>query len=362
MPANWTKRIIGAAVLAVDRGGAGLVRLAAAGPGRSRDRREGPDRSHGRRRRQDPCAPRLHRLGADRRKSAENFASLWRAGTVASCRRRGRRQRNRRRPDAADAAGLHRCALARSACRPRSWPRMPPSSSRRPRCSGSKPRWTSPGPNSSGRRRFPRTQSISAQAFDKAKFDVATNEAALASAKAQVDVRRSDARQRGGAVDRPGQHCSRSAEPTCCVQRARAGKRTGAEDHSGQRGRGPARSAAGRHRQSRRSGGRGRPALDRRRPDQGRRAGPDRRLGRPAVRGKVVRVDPAGFLKVSALGIEEQRVRVTIDLRPAGGLVAAWPRLSGCRPCHHLERCRRPDSTRQRAIPQRRRMGRVRSP
>jgi HlyD family secretion protein len=28
---------------------------------------------------------------------------------------------------------------------------------------------------------------------------------------------------------------------------------------------------------------------------------------------KVVRVDPAGFLKVSALGIEEQRVRVTID-------------------------------------------------
>lgn len=36
-----------------------------------------------------------------------------------------------------------------------------------------------------------RTQAISAQAFDKAKFDVDTNEAALASAKAQVDVRRS---------------------------------------------------------------------------------------------------------------------------------------------------------------------------
>jgi HlyD family secretion protein len=34
--------------------------------------------------------------------------------------------------------------------------------------------------------------------------------------------------------------------------------------------------------------------------------------GQP-IRGKVVRVDPAGFLKVSALGIEEQRVRVTID-------------------------------------------------
>src|SRR5262249_18508166 len=35
--------------------------------------------------------------------------------------------------------------------------------------------------------------------------------------------------------------------------------------------------------------------------------------GGPTIMGKVVRVDPAGFLKVSALGIEEQRVRVTID-------------------------------------------------
>ncbi len=34
--------------------------------------------------------------------------------------------------------------------------------------------------------------------------------------------------------------------------------------------------------------------------------------GRP-IQGRVIRVDPAGFLKVSALGIEEQRVRVTID-------------------------------------------------
>ena len=35
--------------------------------------------------------------------------------------------------------------------------------------------------------------------------------------------------------------------------------------------------------------------------------------GGPTINGSVVRVDPAGFLKVSALGIEEQRVRVTID-------------------------------------------------
>jgi HlyD family secretion protein len=38
----------------------------------------------------------------------------------------------------------------------------------------------------------------------------------------------------------------------------------------------------------------------------------------------VVRVDPAGFLKVSALGIEEQRVRVTIDLTDPPEL---WSRL-----------------------------------
>ena len=42
------------------------------------------------------------------------------------------------------------------------------------------------------------------------------------------------------------------------------------------------------------------------------------------VTGRVKRVDPAGFVKVSALGIEEQRVRTTIDFaEPA----ATWARL-----------------------------------
>ena len=35
--------------------------------------------------------------------------------------------------------------------------------------------------------------------------------------------------------------------------------------------------------------------------------------GGPPIQGRVARIDPAGFLKVSALGIEEQRVRTRID-------------------------------------------------
>ena len=46
--------------------------------------------------------------------------------------------------------------------------------------------------------------------------------------------------------------------------------------------------------------------------------------GGSSIRGRVTRVDPAGFLKVSALGIEEQRVRTTIDFIDPP---EAWSRL-----------------------------------
>ena len=46
--------------------------------------------------------------------------------------------------------------------------------------------------------------------------------------------------------------------------------------------------------------------------------------GGPAIQGRVTRVDPAGFVKVSALGIEEQRVRTVIDFVDPPG---AWSRL-----------------------------------
>jgi HlyD family secretion protein len=46
--------------------------------------------------------------------------------------------------------------------------------------------------------------------------------------------------------------------------------------------------------------------------------------GGAPIQGRVARIDPSGFVKVSALGIEEQRVRTTIDLVDAPG---ARPRL-----------------------------------
>ncbi|MBL4544937.1 MAG: hypothetical protein JKP95_04080 [Oceanicaulis sp.] len=36
--------------------------------------------------------------------------------------------------------------------------------------------------------------------------------------------------------------------------------------------------------------------------------------GAPPLRARVSRVEPFGFLKISALGVEEQRVRVRLDL------------------------------------------------
>jgi hypothetical protein len=64
--------------------------------------------------------------------------------------------------------------------------------------------------------------------------------------------------------------------------------------------------------------------------------------GGSPIRGRVTRVDPAGFLKVSTLGIEEQRVRVTIDfVEPTRSLVLARTRFPGGRPRYNLEWRRR---------------------
>jgi HlyD family secretion protein len=157
-----------------------------------------------------------------------------------------------------------------------------------------------------------RTQSISTQALDKSKYEVASNEAALASAKAQIDFRRAMRASAAARLIDPAR-VTASAEPTCCVRvLAPASGRVLRIIQDSEAVVLP-----------------GAPLVDVGNPldleivadllstdaVQIKVGAPVRidRWGGPAVRGKVVRVDPAGFLKVSALGIEEQRVRVTID-------------------------------------------------
>jgi len=168
-----------------------------------------------------------------------------------------------------------------------------------------------------------RTQTISAQAFDKAKFEVETSEAALISAKAQLEVRQFARTSLAARLIDPTS-VTAPTNPACCVQirapvTGRILKITQDSEAVVQAGT---------------------PLID---------------IGDPAdlevvadllstdavqikvdapvridgwggapMQGRVIRVDPAGFVKVSALGIEEQRVRTTIDFADPP---QAWSRL-----------------------------------
>jgi HlyD family secretion protein len=168
-----------------------------------------------------------------------------------------------------------------------------------------------------------RTQAISAQAFDKAKFDLDSNDAALASAKAQVDVRRSLRASLAARLIDPT-NTAASTEPVCCVRvLAPASGRVLKIIQDSEAVVLP-----------------GVPLVDIGNPldlevvadllstdaVQIKVGAPVRidSWGGPPIKGRVVRVDPAGFLKVSALGIEEQRVRVTIDF---AGPPESWSQL-----------------------------------
>ncbi|TIS55520.1 MAG: HlyD family efflux transporter periplasmic adaptor subunit [Mesorhizobium sp.] len=157
-----------------------------------------------------------------------------------------------------------------------------------------------------------RTEAISLKALDGAKFDVETNDAALASAKAQLEVRRNE---RDSVAARLGEQSGAAPEldSTCCIQlRAPV---TGSVLNIIQDSEGVVQAGA--------------PLIeigdpldleivadllstDAVRIKQGAPVWIDNWGGLP-VQGRVSRVDPAGFTKVSALGIEEQRVRTTID-------------------------------------------------
>jgi HlyD family secretion protein len=172
-------------------------------------------------------------------------------------------------------------------------------------------------------RALSRSQNISPQALDKATLDVDTNEAALAGAKAQVELRRSMRASAAARLINP----SSAPAPTdaaCCikilapvtgrilkiVQDSEAALQAGA------------------------------PLVEIGDPldlevvadllsTDAVQISPGAPVridgwGGPAIQGRVTRVDPAGFLKISALGIEEQRVRTTIDFVDPP---EAWSRL-----------------------------------
>lgn len=157
-----------------------------------------------------------------------------------------------------------------------------------------------------------RTDAISAKALDKARFDVATNEAALASAQAQLQVRHNERATVAARLIDPASTPPPS-NSACCIQlrapvTGRILKIT--QDSEAVVPAGAPLVEIGdpvdleviadllsSEAVQIKSGGTAR--ID--------------GWGGSPIQGRVVRVDPAGFLKVSALGIEEQRVRTTID-------------------------------------------------
>ena len=157
-----------------------------------------------------------------------------------------------------------------------------------------------------------RTQTVSVQALDKAKFDAESNEASLASAKAQVQVWQSVRASLAARLIDPSGAVNPS-NPGCCIQlRAPV---SGRVLKINQESEAPVQA--------------GTPLIEIGDPLDlnivadllstdavqikiGARVRIDG-WGGPSIGGRVTKVDPAGFLKVSALGIEEQRVRTTID-------------------------------------------------
>lgn len=154
---------------------------------------------------------------------------------------------------------------------------------------------------------------ISRSALDRAVADVQTNEAALASAKAEFQVRRNERDSAATRLQNPSGTAGASSDPGCCVQIhapvtgqvLRLIKESEAVVQAGT------------------------PLIDIGNPQdlevvaellstdavqvrQGQAVHIDG-WGGGSIEGRVKRVEPAGFMKVSALGIEEQRVRAIID-------------------------------------------------
>lgn len=168
-----------------------------------------------------------------------------------------------------------------------------------------------------------RTSSVPERTVERAGLDVRTSEAALASAKAQLDVRRSERSTVAARLIDPAT-VSAGSIANCCIQlRAPV---TGVVLKIIQDSEATVPSGA-------QLVEFGDPldleviadllSIDAVQITAGASVRIDGWGGAP-LQGRVTRVDPAGFLKVSALGIEEQRVRVTIDFTEPPG---SWSRL-----------------------------------
>jgi len=154
---------------------------------------------------------------------------------------------------------------------------------------------------------------VARSTLDKAVADMQTNEAALASAKAEVQVRQNERDSAAARLRNPTGSAGTSSDPGCCVQiRAPV---------TGQ--------VLKLIRESEAVVQAGTPLIDLGNPQdleivaellstdavqvrQGQEVRIDGWGGAPVL-GRVRRIEPAGFMKVSALGIEEQRVRTIID-------------------------------------------------
>jgi HlyD family secretion protein len=157
-----------------------------------------------------------------------------------------------------------------------------------------------------------RTQTVSVQALDKAKFDAENNEAALSSARAQVEIWTKVRASLAARLIEPSAAAT-PANPACCIE-VRAPV-TGRVLKIVQESEAVVQAGV--------------PLIELGDPldlevvadllstdavqiNEGSPVRIDGWGGAP-IKGRVKRIDPAGFLKVSALGIEEQRVRVTVD-------------------------------------------------
>ena len=155
-------------------------------------------------------------------------------------------------------------------------------------------------------------ETISVKALDEARFEVETNVAALGSAQAQLEVRRNERASIAARLANPTD-TDPQEDSSCCIQiRAPVTGRVLKLIQESENVVQP-----------------GAPLID---------IGDPRDLeivadllstdavqikvgsavridswGGPPVQGRVARIEPAGFLKISALGIEEQRVRTRID-------------------------------------------------